>query len=132
MVDRSEPEHTVFRQTGLGSSGTGTASRGETMVAAQIWCGSARGPPTRIVGREELQVVAQIASSIREGALEWTVMTRPFYTTEEETPLPLCAFASRFLTQRSFAANGLAYGSCVWCGDGAFGTSCESYRSRLR
>ena len=41
-ANRSEPEQTVHRQTGLGSSRTGPASRGETMVATQSWCGSAR------------------------------------------------------------------------------------------
>ena len=55
--------------------------------------------PTRIAGREELQVVAQIASSTYDRALRASgtdgVMTRPFNTTEEEkthfqsVPLPL-------------------------------------------
>ena len=56
-------------------------------------------PPTRVAGREELQVVAQIASSTYDRALRASgmdgVMTRPFYTTEKEktqfrpVPLPL-------------------------------------------
>ena len=48
-------------------------------------------PPTRTVGREELQVAAQIASSTYDGALRASgtgeVITRPFYTTEEEETL---------------------------------------------
>ena len=41
-ANRSEPEQTVHRETGLGSSRTGPASRSETTVATQSWCGSAR------------------------------------------------------------------------------------------
>ena len=45
-------------------------------------------PPTRFAGREELEVVAQIASATYDGALRASgtdgVMTRPFYTTEED------------------------------------------------
>ena len=54
-------------------------------------------PPTRIAGREELQVVAQIASSSYEGALRASgtdgVMIRLFHTTEEEkTPSAPCFY----------------------------------------
>ena len=70
------------------------------MVATQSRLGSVRCAPSgRIAGREELQVVAQIASSTFDRALRASgtdgVMTRPFYTTEEEkthfrsVPLPL-------------------------------------------
>ena len=65
-------------------------------VAARRWLQHRAGVevfdarfPTRIVGREELQVVDRIASSTYDGALRASgtdgVMTRPFYTTEEET-----------------------------------------------
>ena len=63
-------------------------------VAARRWLQHRAGVevfdvrlPTRIVGREELQVVARIASSSYDGVLRASgtdgVMTRPFYTTEE-------------------------------------------------
>ena len=66
------------------------------MVATQSWCGvevlDVRRP-TRTAGREELPVVAQIAISSYEGALGASgtvgVMTRLFYTTEEEKTLIL-------------------------------------------
>ena len=73
-------------------------------VAARRWLQHRAGvklfdvrPPTRIVGREELRVVAQIVSSTYDGLRASgtdSVMTRPFCTTEEETthfrsvPLP--------------------------------------------
>ena len=63
-------------------------------VAARRWLQYRAGvklfdvrPPTRIFGREELRVVAQIASSTYDGLRASGtdgVMTRPFYTTEEE------------------------------------------------
>ena len=63
-------------------------------VAARRWLQHRAGvklfdvrPPTRIVGREELQIVAQIASPTYDGLRASGtdgVMTRPFYTTEEE------------------------------------------------
>ena len=63
-------------------------------VAARRWLQHRAGvevfdvrPPTRIVGREELQVVARIASSTYDGPLRASgtdgAVTRPVYTTEE-------------------------------------------------
>ena len=92
--------------------------------------------PTRIAGREELPVVAQIASSTYDGALRASgtdgVMTRPFYTTEEEKPLPLRAATSGLLTGRSLAKNVLACRSCFWCGDDTLGPCRKSKNHRLR
>ena len=119
---------TVHRQTGLGSSGTGTCESRRDDVR----------PPTRIIGREELQFLALIASSTCEGALRASgmdsVMTRPFYTTEEEktlfrsAPLPLDFSLEGTLRKTAWLA-----GSCVWCGDDALGPSVVRVnRSRLR
>ena len=94
-------------------------------------------PPTRTAGREELHVVAQIASSSFEGALRASgtdgVMTRLFCTTEEgKNPLPLRAFTSGFLTGWSLAENVLVGRSCFWCGDDTLGArgNCESRAAR--
>ena len=104
---RSESEQTTHRQTRL------EAAELARRVAAKRWLQHRAGEevfdarlPTRIAGREELQVVAQV-SSTHDGALRASgtdgVMTRPFYTTEEEkthfrsVPLPLwwrCAWRS--------------------------------------
>ena len=72
-------------------------------VAARRWLQHRAGvevfdvrPPTRIAGREELRVVAQIASSIYDGALCASgtdgVMSRPFYTKEEENTSAPCRY----------------------------------------
>ena len=64
-------------------------------VAARRWLQHRAGvevldvrPPTRVAGREKLQVVAQVTSLTYENALRASgvdgVMTRPFYTIEEE------------------------------------------------
>ena len=90
-------------------------------VAARRWLQHRAGVevldvrlPTRIAGREELQVVAQIASSSYEGAQRASgtdVMTRPFYTTEEEktlfrsVPLPMDFSLDGALRKKSWLAD---------------------------
>ena len=116
-----------------------------TRVAAIRWLQHRAGvevfdlrPPTRIAGREELQGLwPQIASSTFERALRASgtdgVMTRPFYTTEEEkNQLPFSAFTSGFLTGWSLAENVMARRMCFWCGDDTLGTRRSSNNNRLR
>ena len=84
-----------------------------------VWKCSMCPPPTRTVGREELQVAAQIASSTYDGALRASgtgeVITRPFYTTEEEETL----FRS-VLFLLDFSLEG-ALRKTSWLADRAFG-----------
>ena len=73
---RTVPEHGTtgkkcekwWNEARFGGGGTCTASRSETMVAAQSRCGSVRCAPS---DAQELQVVAQIASSTYDGACKW-------------------------------------------------------------
>ena len=92
-------------------------------------------PPTRIAGREELQVVAQIASSTYDRALRASgidgVMTRPFYTTEEEkNPLPPCAATSGFHTGCSLAEDVMAGKTCLRSSDDTCGTRCKGKKQQ--
>ena len=73
-------------------------------------------PPTRIAGREELQVVAQIASATFDRAL------RASGTDGKKNPLPLRSATSGFLTGWSLAENVMARRTCFRCGDDTLGT----------
>ena len=94
-------------------------------------------PPTRVAGREELQVVAQIASSTYDRALRASgmdgVMTRPLYTTEKEKyPVPPRTATSRLHTGGSLAKDVLAGRTSLRSCDETFGARCEGENSGLR
>ena len=137
--NRSESEQTIQYTDKQGWQAAELAPR----VAVRRWLKHRPGvevfdvrPPTRIAGREELQVVP-IASSTYDGALRASrmdgVMTRPFYTTRgRRNPLPLRSTTSAFLSGRSFAENVLACRTCIWCGDDTLGTCRKSKNNRLR
>ena len=108
-------------------------------VAARRWLQHRAGvevfdvrPPTRIAGREELQVVAQIASSTFDRALRASgtdgVMTRPFYTTEEgKTTSAPCRYLWIFSLDGSLWKTS-------WLADRAFGvvTRCLGLAVRVK
>ena len=109
-ANRSESEQTIHRQTRLGSSATGTASRSETFGNCRL-----------------LPRLRALRASGTDG-----VMTRPFYTTEEETHFRFRAATSGFLAGWSLAENGMARRTCLWCGDDTLGTRRTSKNNRLR
>ena len=109
----------------------GTASRGETTVATQSWCGSARRAPS-----DAHCWTRRIASCGPDCQLDLRWCTASQWNGRRDDPAilhdPLGALASGFITGRSLAENVLVGGSCVWCGDDALGTSCESKSNGLR
>ena len=95
--------------------------------------GTARPTCVGVAGREELQVVAQAASSIYETALRASgvdgVVTYLSSQQRRKNTLQIGTAASGFLVGWSTDANCMVGGSRVWCGDNSHGTVCQKRSS---
>ena len=122
---------TTHRQTRLGSGGTCTASRSETLVATQSRRGCVRCAPSdpHCWTRGIAGCCSDCQLYLRScAACKWNGRRDDptiLYDRGRKNPLPLRAATSGFFIGWSLAENVIARRTCFWCGDDTLGTRCK-------